>query len=63
MKPKDAASIFNSLDMKVLLDIAGLMKESKLAIILGNMNGARAKELTIELATRKQLPDVKGSNG
>lgn len=63
MKPKDAASIFNSLDMKVLLDIAGLMKESKLATILGNMNGTRAKELTIELATRKQLPDVKGTNG
>ncbi len=63
MKPKDAASIFNSLDMKVLLDIAGLMKESKLATILGNMNGARAKELTIELATRKQLPDVKDGNG
>jgi flagellar motility protein MotE (MotC chaperone) len=63
MKPKDAASIFKSLDMKVLLDIAGLMKESKLAVILGNMSGARAKELTIELATRKQLPGVKGSNG
>ena len=63
MKPKDAASIFNSLDMDVLLDITGLMKESKLAVILGNMNGKRAKELTIELATRKQLPDVKGSKG
>ena len=63
MKPKDAAGIFNSLDMDVLLDITGLMKESKLAVILGNMNGTRAKELTIELATRKQLPDVKGTKG
>ncbi|MBE7638310.1 hypothetical protein GUA87_15740 [Sneathiella sp. P13V-1] len=62
MKPKDAARIFNSLDMEVLLDVSGLMKESKLAAILGKMNGARAKELTVELATRKQLPEVgKGS--
>ncbi|WP_169545224.1 MotE family protein [Sneathiella aquimaris] len=56
MKPKDAARIFNSLDMDVLLDVTGLMKESKLAAILGNMNGERAKKLTVELATQKQLP-------
>ncbi len=60
MKPKDAARIFNSLDMEVLLDVSGLMKESKLAAILGKMNGTRAKELTVELATRKQLPEVGG---
>lgn len=58
MKPKDAARIFNTLDMKVLLDVTGLMKESKLAAILGVMNGERAQELTVELATRKQLPEV-----
>ncbi|MEH6477473.1 MAG: hypothetical protein V7727_17405, partial [Sneathiella sp.] len=58
MKAKDAARIFNTLDMKVLLDVTGLMKESKLASILGKMNGQRAQELTIELATRKQLPDM-----
>lgn len=56
MKPKDAARIFNTLDMDVLLDVTGLMKESKLAVILGNMDGGRAKKLTVELATRKQLP-------
>ncbi len=60
MKPKDAARIFNTLDMDVLLDVAVLMKESKLATILGNMSGKRAQELTVELATRKQLPDVDG---
>ena len=58
MKPKDAARIFNSLDMDVLLDVTGLMKESKLAAILGKMEGERAKKLTVELATRKQLPKV-----
>ncbi|OUR75695.1 hypothetical protein A9Q83_17000 [Alphaproteobacteria bacterium 46_93_T64] len=63
MKAKDAARIFNSLDMKVLLDLTGLMKESKLAAILGKMDGARAKELTIELATRKQLPDIDKKKG
>jgi len=56
MKPKDAARIFNSLDMGVLLDVTGLMKESKLAVILGKMEDVRAKKLTVELATRKQLP-------
>lgn len=63
MKPKDAARIFNSLDMEVLLDVSGLMKESKLAAILGKMNGERAKELTVELATRKQLPGSKKKKG
>lgn len=63
MKPKDAARVFNTLDMKVLLDITGLMKESKLAAILGKMNGDRAQELTIELATRKQLPGSKEGKG
>lgn len=63
MKPKDAARIFNSLDMEVLLDVSGLMKESKLAAILGKMNGERAKELTVELATRKQLPGAKKKEG
>jgi len=58
MKARDAARIFNTLDMKVLLDLTGLMKESKLAAILGKMNGQRAQELTIELATRKQLPGL-----
>ncbi len=62
MKPKDAARIFNSLDMAVLLDVTGLMKESKLAAILGKMEGERAKKLTVELATRKQLPKVGGKN-
>jgi len=63
MKPKDAARIFNSLDMKVLLDVAGLMKESKLAAIFGKMSGERAQELTIELATRKQLPVATDKKG
>jgi len=58
MKPKDAARIFNSLDMDVLLDVTGLMKESKLAAILGKMSDVRAKKLTVELATRKQLPGI-----
>ncbi len=63
MKPKDAARIFNSLDMDVLLDVTGLMKESKLAAILGKMEGERAKKLTVELATRKQLPTLDQKKG
>ncbi|MBL4907797.1 MAG: hypothetical protein JKX94_10130 [Sneathiella sp.] len=58
MKPKDAARIFNTLDMEILLEVTGLMKESKLAVILGKMEGTRAQKLTVELATRKPLPDL-----
>ncbi|GLQ07396.1 MotE family protein [Sneathiella chinensis] len=63
MKPKDAARIFNTLDMSVLLDVSAMMKEAKLAGILAKMDDERAKMLTVELATRKQLPQVDSKEG
>ncbi|MBL8672368.1 MAG: hypothetical protein JNK11_17035 [Alphaproteobacteria bacterium] len=56
MKPRDAAKIFEELDMLVMLDVIELMKERKVAPILANMNPNRAKEVTVELANRRQLP-------
>jgi flagellar motility protein MotE (MotC chaperone) len=57
MKPKDAARIFEKLDRTVLLDVAEGMKESKMAPILAAMDPAEAQAVTVELATRHQLPD------
>ena len=63
MKPKDAARIFNNLDMDILIDVASNIKEAKMASILAEMNSARANKLTVELATRQQLPKVEESKG
>jgi len=62
MKPQDAARIFEKLDMPVLLDVVERMKEQKLAAVLSQMDPAKAKSVTIELATEHQLP-TKMSNG
>jgi len=56
MKPKDAARIFEQLDMVVLLDVIGRMKERKSAPILAMMDPERAKSVTLELASRRSLP-------
>lgn len=56
MKPRDAARIFEQLGMDVLLEVAERMREQKIAPILADMDPQKAKELTVELATRKDLP-------
>ena len=56
MKPKDAARIWDQLDMTILLDVAEMMKEAKLAPILSDMTPERARTVTEEIRTRKQLP-------
>ncbi|WP_282607975.1 MotE family protein [Pelagibius sp. Alg239-R121] len=59
MKPKDAARIFEQLDMVVLLEVIERMKERKTAPILANMDPERAKTITLELAQRRTLPIAK----
>ena len=56
MKPKDAARIFEELDMEVLLEVVDRMQERKSATILAQMNPRRAKAITLELARRDELP-------
>lgn len=57
MKPKDAARIFEELDMDTLLLVAERMKERKLAPIMAQLNPTKAKDITEELARlRKVLP-------
>lgn len=60
MKPKDAARIWDQLDMTILLDVAEMMKEAKLAPILSDMTPDRARQVTEEIRTRKQLPKTLG---
>ncbi len=60
MKPKDAARIFERLDMGVLLDVVKRMSPRKVASVLSQMDPVAAQELTVELATGENMPDIKG---
>lgn len=56
MKPKAAAKVFEEMDMDVLLDVVERMNERKVAPILALVTPTRAKEITFELAQRRELP-------
>ncbi len=50
MKPRDAATIFNDLDMQVLLQVVDRMKDAKAAAVLAAMQPERARQVTAQLA-------------
>jgi flagellar motility protein MotE (MotC chaperone) len=50
MKPKDAAGIFNQLEIDILVRVAKMMSPRKMAPILAAMETGRAQELTVRLA-------------
>jgi len=52
MKPKDAAKVFDRLDMSVLIEIATQIAPRKMSDILGLMTTEAAERLTIEMARR-----------
>ncbi|MDP6427403.1 MAG: hypothetical protein QF393_05255 [Rhodospirillales bacterium] len=56
MKPKDAARIFEELDLNTLLLVAERMKERKLAPVMAQLNPAKAKDVTVKLSTLRSLP-------
>ncbi|UYO00667.1 MAG: hypothetical protein KIT02_05490 [Devosia sp.] len=56
MKPKDAAKIFNALDIEILVRVAKMMSPRKMAPILAEMDTMRAQELTVRLASASQDP-------
>lgn len=58
MKPKDAAKIFDALDMDILLQVIERMKASKTAPVLAAMTPERAKEVTARIAERRKMPDI-----
>ncbi|MFC0388803.1 MotE family protein [Muricoccus vinaceus] len=50
MRPRDAATVFDELEMPVLLQIVNRMREAKAAPVIGAMRPDRARSLTAELA-------------
>lgn len=58
MKAKDAARIFDTLDMDVLMQVLSRMSERKSAPIIAAMNPDRARNVTIMLAEQKRLPGL-----
>jgi flagellar motility protein MotE (MotC chaperone) len=58
MKPKQAAKIFEELEMDVLLMVAEKINSRRLAPIMAAMNAERAREITVELSRLRQLPET-----
>lgn len=59
MKAKEAARIFETLDMPVLLGVIQKMKAQKTAAVMAEMNPQKAKEITEALTKQDQLPKLK----
>ena len=60
MKPKDAAKVFDRLEMSVLFEIASQIAPRKMSDILGLMSTEAAERLTVEMA-RRAGPDKSAS--
>lgn len=73
MKPKEAARIFDRLDMKILVEVATQMNARKMSEILAQMSPEAAERLTVEIAGKAgdqdkgkpqggqdQLPKIEG---
>jgi flagellar motility protein MotE (MotC chaperone) len=56
MKPKDAARIFDRLEMAVLYEIVSQIKPQKMSDIIAQMSGEAAERLTIELSRHGEKP-------
>lgn len=57
MKPKDAAAIFDVLDMRVLLEVLDRMEDRKAAAVLADMLPERARIATQMLAQKRTRQD------
>ena len=55
MKPKDAARIFDELDMPILLLVVDKMPEKNTAPILALMDPKKAKQITVQLAEQRKM--------
>jgi flagellar motility protein MotE (MotC chaperone) len=69
MKPRDAAKIFDRLDLKILFDVATQINPRRMADILAQMSPEAAERLTVEIANRAkrggkpavaELPKIEG---
>ncbi len=55
MKPKDAARIFDELEMPILLMVVDKMNEKRVAPVIAGMDSKKAKQLTVELAEMRRI--------
>lgn len=58
MKPKQAAAIFDKLDINVMIEVASRMKPQMTSQVLANMSTDAAQKLTSELARRSLQSDM-----
>lgn len=63
MKPKEAARIFDTLDMDILVSVIGKMSERKSSPILASMDPDKARVVTIKLSEQHKLPDQQKEAG
>ena len=70
MKAKDAARIFDRLDLNILIEVSTAINPRKMSDILAQMTPESAERLTVELANRSsvvkaqapgQLPKIQGT--
>jgi flagellar motility protein MotE (MotC chaperone) len=55
MKAKDAAKIFDRLDLKILVQVSTLINPRRMSDIMAQMSPEAAERLTVELANRANL--------
>jgi flagellar motility protein MotE (MotC chaperone) len=69
MKAKEAAKVFDRLEMRVLLEVVGMMNPRRMSDILALMSPDAAEKLTVEIANRSgpdrppaalELPKIEG---
>jgi flagellar motility protein MotE (MotC chaperone) len=66
MKPKDAARVFDRLDLRILVEVTTQINPRRMSDILAQMSPEAAERLTVELATRTKdrpgadLPQIVG---
>ena len=63
MKPRDAATIFNDLEMSILLQVVDRMKELKAAPVLAAMLPDKARDVTARLAKMRTHRDGAAMQG
>jgi flagellar motility protein MotE (MotC chaperone) len=73
MKAKEAARIFDRLDLRILIEVASQINPRRMSDILAQMTPEAAERLTVELATRSNqvekapatsdLPKIEGKKG
>ena len=69
MKPKEAAKVFDRLDLRILVEVVNMMNPRRMSDILALMSTEAAERLTIEIANRSgpdgpspatELPKIEG---